>query len=65
MRQLNQKQLLNLKIYYLDAQATDYKNGTFVIPHKDHYHYVELKWFDEEKDLLADSDKTYSLEDYY
>lgn len=46
------------------AQATDYKNGTFVIPHKDHYHYVELKWFDEEKDLLADSDKTYSLEDY-
>lgn len=28
------------------AQATDYKNGTFVIPHKDHYHYVELKWFD-------------------
>ncbi|WP_165694645.1 pneumococcal-type histidine triad protein [Streptococcus agalactiae] len=46
------------------AQATDYKNGTFVIPHKDYYHYVELKWFDEEKDLLADSDKTYSLEDY-
>lgn len=46
------------------AQVTDYKNGTFVIPHKDHYHYVELKWFDEEKDLLADSDKTYSLEDY-
>ncbi|WP_394405006.1 pneumococcal-type histidine triad protein [Streptococcus sp. 20-1249] len=46
------------------AQATEYKDGTFVIPHIDHYHYVQLKWFDEEPELLTDNDKTYSLEEF-
>lgn len=42
----------------------DYKNGIFVIFYKDYYYYVELKWFDEEKDFLVDLDKIYFLEDY-
>lgn len=51
-------------LLYGIALATKYDNGKFVIPHKDHYHYVELKWFDEDPDIFKDSDKTYGLEDY-
>ncbi|MEQ9809967.1 pneumococcal-type histidine triad protein [Streptococcus jiangjianxini] len=51
-------------LIYGIAQATQYRDGTFVIPHKNHYHYVKLDWFDEDPDILKDFDKTYSLEDY-
>ncbi|GAA0060571.1 UNVERIFIED_CONTAM: pneumococcal-type histidine triad protein [Streptococcus canis] len=51
-------------LIYGIALATEYKNGTFVIPHKDHYHYVELKWFDEDPDIFKDCEKTYGLEEY-
>ncbi|MGT2832174.1 pneumococcal-type histidine triad protein [Streptococcus halotolerans] len=51
-------------LIYGIAQATQYRDGTFVIPHKNHYHYVKLDWFDEDPNILKDFDKTYSLEDY-
>lgn len=51
-------------LLYGIAQATEYRDGTFVIPHKNHYYYVELDWFDEDPGILKDFDKSYSLEDY-
>ncbi|MBJ8350223.1 pneumococcal-type histidine triad protein [Streptococcus sp. CSL7508-lung] len=44
--------------------ATEYKDGVFIIPHIDHYHYVQLKWIDKEPEIFEVSDKTYRLNAY-
>ncbi|MFX3856118.1 hypothetical protein ACJBS3_10385, partial [Streptococcus suis] len=32
---------------YNAGYATEVRNGTLVIPHQYHYHYVSFKWFDQ------------------
>ncbi len=46
---------------YNAGYATEVRNGTLVIPHQDHYHYVSFKWFDQGS---ARSPEGYSLEDF-
>lgn len=46
---------------YNAGYATEVRNGTLVIPHQDHYHYVSFKWFDQDS---ARSPEGYSLEDF-
>ncbi|MBJ8325833.1 pneumococcal-type histidine triad protein [Streptococcus pacificus] len=46
------------------ALATEYREGVFIIPHIDHYHYVQLKWIDNEPEIFEVSDKTYNLNEY-
>ncbi|WP_018370189.1 pneumococcal-type histidine triad protein [Streptococcus marimammalium] len=44
--------------------ATEYKDGVFIIPHTDHYHYIQLKWLDKDPEIFIASDKTYNLNQF-
>jgi len=42
--------------------TVEVKNGSFIIPHYDHYHNIKFEWFDEG---LYEAPKGYSLEDLF
>ena len=50
------------RIPYNLQHTVEVKNGSFIIPHYDHYHNIKFEWFDEG---LYEAPKGYSLEDLF
>ena len=50
------------RIPYNLQHTVEVKNGSFIIPHYDHYHNIKFEWFDEG---LYETPKGYSLEDLF
>ncbi|WP_247944131.1 pneumococcal-type histidine triad protein [Streptococcus oralis] len=50
------------RIPYNLQHTVEVKNGSFIIPHYDHYHNIKFKWFDEG---LYEAPKGYTLEDLF
>ena len=50
------------RIPYNLQHTVEVKNGSFIIPHYDHYHNIKFEWFDEG---LYEAPKGYTLEDLF
>ncbi|WP_303975026.1 pneumococcal-type histidine triad protein [Streptococcus merionis] len=50
------------KIPYSADQAVVYRNGRLIIPHHDHYHNLDLSWFDESP-AIYEAPEGYTIEE--